>query len=33
MKKDEMDGRSGAYGGRGDVHTEFWWGDLREGDH
>jgi hypothetical protein len=19
--------------GRGDVHTGFWWGDLREGDH
>jgi hypothetical protein len=18
---------------RGEVHTEFWWGDLREGDH
>jgi hypothetical protein len=18
---------------RGDVHTEFWWGNLREGDH
>jgi hypothetical protein len=18
---------------RGDVHTGFWWGDLREGDH
>jgi hypothetical protein len=20
-------------GGRGEVHTGFWWGDLREGDH
>jgi hypothetical protein len=19
--------------GKGDVHTGFWWGDLREGDH
>jgi hypothetical protein len=19
--------------GRGEVHTAFWWGDLREGDH
>jgi len=19
--------------GRGEVHTEFWWGDLRGGDH
>jgi hypothetical protein len=19
--------------GRGEVHTEFWWRDLREGDH
>jgi hypothetical protein len=18
---------------RGEVHTEFWWGDLKEGDH
>jgi len=21
------------YGGRGEVHTVFWWGNLREGDH
>jgi hypothetical protein len=21
------------YGGRREVHTGFWWGDLREGDH
>jgi hypothetical protein len=21
------------YEGRGEVHTGFWWGDLREGDH
>jgi hypothetical protein len=19
--------------GRGELHTEFWWGNLREGDH
>jgi hypothetical protein len=22
-----------TYGGRGKVHTGFWWGDVREGDH
>jgi hypothetical protein len=22
-----------AHRGRGEVHTGFWWGDLREGDH
>jgi hypothetical protein len=22
-----------TYGGKGDVHTGFWWGDLREGEH
>jgi hypothetical protein len=22
-----------ALWGRGEVHTGFWWGDLREGDH
>jgi hypothetical protein len=21
------------YGGRGEVHTGFWWGNLRERDH
>jgi hypothetical protein len=21
------------YGGKSEVHTGFWWGDLREGDH
>jgi len=27
-------GRScSAYGGRGEVCTGFWWGNLREGDH
>jgi hypothetical protein len=22
-----------SYGEKGEVHTGFWWGDLREGDH
>jgi hypothetical protein len=22
-----------AHMGRGQMHTEFWWGDRREGDH
>jgi hypothetical protein len=22
-----------TYGAKTEVHTEFWWGDLREGDH
>jgi len=28
-----MGGLCGTYGGRGEVHTGFWWGDLREGDN
>jgi hypothetical protein len=32
MEKNEMGGACGTYGG-GEVHTGFWWGDLREGDH
>jgi hypothetical protein len=27
----EMGGACGTIGG--EVHTGFWWGDLREGDH
>jgi hypothetical protein len=27
-----MGGACSTYGERA-VHTEFWWGDLREGDH
>jgi hypothetical protein len=27
-----MGGACGTYGGR-EVHTGFWWGDPREGDH
>jgi hypothetical protein len=23
----------GIYGGRGEVYTGFWWGNLRERDH
>jgi len=32
IKKNEMGGSCGTYGGRGEVHTGFWWEDLREGD-
>ena len=32
-KKNETYGRCSTCGGRGEVHTGFWWGDLREGDH
>jgi hypothetical protein len=28
----KMGGACSTYGER-EVHTEFWWGDLREGDH
>ena len=27
-----MGGACRTYGGRGEVHTGFWWGNLREGD-
>jgi hypothetical protein len=33
IKKNEMGGPCRAYWGRGEVCTEFWWGNLREGDH
>jgi len=29
----EMGGACGTYGGRGEVYTGFWWGNLREIDH
>jgi hypothetical protein len=29
----EMGRACGTYGGAGEVHTEFWWGDLKEKDH
>ena len=28
-----MGGACSAYGGRGEVYTGFWWGNLRERDH
>jgi hypothetical protein len=28
-----MSGTCNTYGGKREVHTGFWWGDLREGDH
>jgi hypothetical protein len=27
-----MGGACSAYGGRGEVHTEFWWRNMRERD-
>jgi hypothetical protein len=33
IKKNEMGRACSAYGGRGEVCTGFWWGNLREGDH
>ena len=32
-KKNEMGGARSTYGGRGEVHTGFWWGNLRESDN
>jgi hypothetical protein len=31
IEKNEMGGTCSTY--RGEVHTGFWWGDLKEGDH
>jgi hypothetical protein len=28
-----MDGACSTYGGRGEVYTGFWWGNLREREH
>jgi len=28
-----MGGECSTYGGRGEVYTGFWWGNLRERDH
>jgi len=28
-----MGGACSAYGGRGEMYTEIWWGNLRERDH
>jgi hypothetical protein len=33
IKKNKVGGACSTYGGRGEVHRGFWWGDLREGDH
>jgi hypothetical protein len=33
IQKNEMGGACSAYRGRGEVYTEFWWGNLRERDH
>jgi hypothetical protein len=32
IEKIEMGGACSTYGKR-EVHTGFWWGDLKEGDH
>jgi hypothetical protein len=32
IEKNEMGGACSMYGGE-EMHTGFWWGDLREGDH
>jgi hypothetical protein len=32
MEKNEIGGAYSTIGTR-EVHTGFWWGDLREGDH
>jgi hypothetical protein len=33
IKKTEVGRTRSTYGGRGEIHTGFWWGNLREGDH
>jgi hypothetical protein len=33
MEKNEMGWACRAYGGRGEMYTGFWWGNLRERDH
>jgi len=33
IEKNEMGGACSAYGGRGQVYTGFWWGNLRETDN
>jgi hypothetical protein len=32
IKKNEMGSACSTNGGRGEAHTGFWWGNLREGD-
>ena len=31
--ENEMGGACSTYGGREEVHNEFWWGNLREINH
>jgi len=33
IEKKEMSGACSTYGGEEKVHTGFWWGNLKEGDH
>jgi hypothetical protein len=33
IKNNEMNGTFGTYGGRREVYTGFWWGNMRETDH
>jgi hypothetical protein len=33
IEKNGMSGTCSTYGGKTEVDTGFWWGDLREGDH
>jgi hypothetical protein len=33
MKKNEMGRTCSTYARRGQVHSGFWWGNLRQGDH
>jgi len=33
MMKSEIGETRGTYGGRGEVHIGFWWGNLIEGGH
>jgi hypothetical protein len=33
IEKNEMGRACSMYGAKREVHTVFWWGDLREGDH
>ena len=32
-EENEMTAACSVYGGRGEVYTGFWWGNLRERDH